>query len=83
VITIQDGIDIFEQDWDNLLLLDVCRYDAFEELNGIVEDLRPVTSRVSATPEFLRGNLRGRELHDTVYVTANPMLHRHADEIST
>lgn len=37
------------------------------------------------TTEFLRGNVDGRELHDTVYVTATPMLYwnRNRGEITT
>ncbi len=76
-----DGLDIFKQDWDNLLILDACRYDLFESVWDFEGELRPVVSRGSATPEFLRGNFRGRTLHDTVYVTTNPMYQRHADEI--
>lgn len=75
------GIDIMKQDWDNLIILDACRFDLFEELNEIPGDLHPVESRGSATPEFLRGNFRDREFLDTVYVTTNPMLYRHRDEL--
>ncbi|ESP90012.1 hypothetical protein [Candidatus Halobonum tyrrellensis] len=76
-----NGIDFLEQDWDNLLILDACRYDLFEELNDIPGDLRRVESRGSATPEFLRGNFDGKQLLDTVYVTTNPMLYRHRDAL--
>lgn len=76
-----DGVDVFEEDWDNLLVLDACRYDMFEanaDLPGTLETRR---SRGSTTVEFLQGNLDGRQLLDTVYVTANPQLYRHANEI--
>jgi len=76
------GIDIFEEDWDNLIILDACRYDVFEEVHDLDGTLRPVISRGAATPEFLNGNFRDRTLHDTVYVTTNPMLERHSDEIN-
>jgi hypothetical protein len=52
------GIDIFEEDWDNLIILDACRYDALRavlpeyDLDGALESR---ISRGSATPEFLRG----------------------------
>jgi hypothetical protein len=75
------GIGIMDQDWDNLIILDACRYDLFEELNDISGDLGLVESRGSATPEFLRGNFRDREFLDTVYVTTNPMLYRHRNEL--
>lgn len=76
-----DGVDIFHEDWDNLLLLDACRYDMFADQSQLPGELESRTSRGSATVEFLRGNLQGRTLHDTVYVTANPQLYRHQDEI--
>lgn len=77
------GVDIFERDWDNLLLLDACRYDMFDEISTVEGDLTSVESRGADTLEFLRGNFRDRELHDTVYVTASPMLHRHKNSINT
>ena len=79
----RDGIDIFERDWDTLLLLDACRYDLFERVSDLPGTLEPVTSRGSATREFIRGNFHGREFHDTVYVTASPMLSRHRDTVHT
>jgi hypothetical protein len=77
------GIDFMSQEWDCLAILDACRYDLFETENTMEGDLRKVVSRGSATPEFLRGNFRDREFLDTVYVTTNPMLRRHTDEINT
>lgn len=76
-----DGIDFMERDWDNLLILDACRYDLFEEINELPGELRSVESRGAATPEFLRGNFHGEDFLDTVYVTTNPMLYRHRDSI--
>lgn len=75
------GVDIFAQDWDNLLLLDACRHDLFAEVADLPGETDSVESRGSATREFLQGNFHGRELLDTVYVTASPMLSRHRDEI--
>ena len=76
-----DGVDIFGADWDNLLVLDACRYDMFageHELDGRLESRQ---SRASSTREWLRANFDGQELLDTVYVTANPMLYRHRNSI--
>lgn len=69
------GISVMDEDWDTLILLDACRYDMFEELHDLPGELEFRISRGSATPEFLRGNFANRDLHDTVYVTANPMFH--------
>ena len=77
----EKGIDIFEQDWDNLLILDACRYDMFEEHNNIEGRLISKISRGASTIEFLKGNFRDRKLHDTIYLTANPQLAWHEDEI--
>ncbi|WP_436911251.1 hypothetical protein [Halosimplex marinum] len=78
-----DGVDIFAEDWDNLLILDACRYDMFAEQADLGGRLERRVSRGSSTREFLKGNFQGRELHDTVYVTANPQLYRHQDWLDT
>lgn len=70
------GVDVIKEDWDNLLILDACRYDVFEQNNTLMGDLESRVSRAAATPEFLAGNFEGRTLHDTVYVTANPQFYR-------
>lgn len=70
------GVDIFTEDWDNLIILDACRFDALEwhhsegALSGKLESR---TSRGSFTPEWLSANFDGRDLTDTVYVTGMPM----------
>jgi len=74
-----NGVDIFEKDWDTLLILDGCRYDYFADLVSeydIGGTLDSRISRGSATPEFLRGNFHGKTLHDAVYVTASTMLYQ-------
>jgi hypothetical protein len=65
-----------EHDWDNLLILDACRYDLFEEVFPHEGELDSVISRGSDTPEFLESNFVGRSFHDTVYVSANPQTER-------
>jgi hypothetical protein len=77
----KNGIDIFQQDWDNLLILDACRFDLFEEVADLPGQTGAVQSRGSATKEFLRGNFDGQVASDTVYVTASPMLYRQRDSI--
>jgi hypothetical protein len=51
----------------------------FEEVNDIDGTLSEEVSRGSATAEWLRANVAGRDLSDTVYVTANPQLERHRE----
>lgn len=64
------GIYVMEEDWDNLIVLDACRYDLFKEVANTGTDYR--ISRGSFTPEFLIENFDGRKYYDTVIVTANP-----------
>lgn len=61
------------EDWDNLLLLDACRYDIFERMNSLPGTLEHRLSGGSNTGEFFEANFQDREYHDTVYVTANPV----------
>ena len=77
------GVDIFEEDWDNLVILDACRYDMFVEEADLPGQLETRRSRGSNTVEFLRGNFHDRTLHDTVYVTGNPQLYRNRDWIQS
>jgi len=78
-----DGIDIFDEDWDALLILDACRYDMFAEHHELPGRLESRISRGSATVEFLRGNFVDRSLTDTVYVTANPQFYRNRERLPT
>jgi len=72
------GVDVFAADWDNLLLLDACRYDLFEREHDLPGELESRQSRGSSTIEFLRANFDDRDLEDVVYVTANPQLSRNS-----
>ena len=80
------GVDIFSEDWDNLIILDACRVDAYEE-HALPElpsgKLETRESRGAATPEFIRGNFTDRTLHDTVYVTGSSWIFKIGDEIDT
>jgi hypothetical protein len=68
-----DGIDIPGEDWDNLIVLDGCRYDLFEQYHSLSGTLEVKESRASQTREWVEANFLGRELGDIVYVTANPV----------
>jgi len=74
------GIDVFDEDWDTLVVLDACRYDMFEEVNRIEGKFAMKESKASSTTEWLRANVSGRDLRDTVYVTANPQLERNREK---
>jgi len=68
------GDDFMTEDWDNLIILDACRYDMFEQTCTLDGDLEKRTSVGSSTPEFLKNTFRGKSFKDTVYVTANPQV---------
>jgi hypothetical protein len=76
-----DGVDVFEESWDTLVVLDACRYDMFAEQSTLPGHLESRQSQGSHTTEFLRANFGHRMLHDTVYVTANPQLYRHREDV--
>jgi hypothetical protein len=65
------GTRVMQEDWDNLIILDCCRYDVFEEENDIPGNLRRITSLGSHSWEFMRENYQS-EYHDTIYVSSNP-----------
>lgn len=61
---------IFDKgDWDNLLLLDDCRLDTFEQVFG-ESDYR--ISLGSATPEYIKETFTEGDFSEIVYVTGNP-----------
>lgn len=62
-----------EEDWDNLVILDGCRFDMFRNKNFIQGELSKVYSAGSHTWEFMRKNFQGDQ-RDTVYISANPQL---------
>jgi len=65
-----------ERDWDNLIILDACRYDLFAECHSLPGELSKVVSTGSHTVEFLHSNFNGCEFPDTVYVTATPQFEK-------
>lgn len=65
-----DGVKVVEQEWDNLIILDACRYDAFKEVNTINGKLSCIKSRGTDTTEFLINNFGGK-YRNIIYITAN------------
>ncbi len=76
-----EGINIFAEDWDNLVILDACRDDQFRVTNTLAGEVETKISRGSNTSEFLKANCNGHDLRDTVYVTASPIYYYHRDAI--
>jgi hypothetical protein len=70
----ESPVQLMDEDWDNVIILDACRYDLFEQTHTLTGgDLEFRISPGSATPEFLQRNFEDQRYLDTVYVTANPM----------
>jgi len=71
-----NGTYVLDEKWDNLVILDACRYDIFKEVNILEGKLEYRTSRGSSTEEFLIENFRKHprysNFRDIVYITANP-----------
>jgi hypothetical protein len=76
------GEDFIERDWDNLLILDACRADMFEEAIDIdqFDSYERVHSVGCSSPEWMRKTFQDAEYPDTVYVTANPWISREAPD---
>jgi hypothetical protein len=67
-----DTINYRDRDWDNLIILDACKYETFEKINRFDGDTEKIYSNASHTRNFLKRNFK-QDNHDTIYVTANPM----------
>jgi hypothetical protein len=77
-----NGSSIFNEDWDNLIVLDACRYDMFEDRANLPGKLESRQSLGPATYRWIRANFSDRELYDTVYITANSWFLKLQDEIN-
>jgi len=80
-IALSDGeseIDVMDESWDVLIVLDACRADLFEEVANMDEyDSYEVReSAGSATRQWTKANFSGQARTDTIYVTGNPVVSR-------
>lgn len=80
----EDGTNVYEKDWDLLLILDACRVDAIEEVADEYSFLdTPGTMRsvASTSIEWMEETFTDEysdEIENTVYVTAN----QHSSSVS-
>jgi len=77
------GDNVLDRDWDNLVILDACRYDYFAEEADLPGTTGSIESLGSATYRFIRATFTGRQLYDTVYVMDNGWYLQLRDEIDT
>ena len=73
-----NGIYVLEEKWDNLIILDACRYDVLKEVMG--ERIGYRISRGSSTLEWIKEHFSGAKCHNIVYVTSNPWINRIASD---
>jgi hypothetical protein len=68
------AVRLMDEDWDNLIVLDACRYDLFEEFvdTDAFDSYRHVISIDSNTTPWSIKNFKGGQHGDTVYVNGNP-----------
>ncbi|MDK2464665.1 MAG: hypothetical protein QI223_07830, partial [Candidatus Korarchaeota archaeon] len=79
----EDGFDPMVEDWDLLIVLDACRFDAFRDAFSRYFEggLRSVRSKGSCTPEWFRRTFTGR-YPDVTYVSANPYINSLGIEVA-
>jgi hypothetical protein len=65
------GEYVMEKDWDNLIILDACRFDSFAAASPFDGELSKMESRGETTGRFIVENFKGRSYHDTLYICAN------------
>jgi hypothetical protein len=60
------------KDWDNLIILDACRHDIFNQVINCSNKDDYIISAGSHSVEFCQNNFANTTFRDIVYVTANP-----------
>lgn len=66
------GVKVVEEEWDNLIILDACRYDIFCKILGKKVPFR--ISRGSHTTDFLLENFWGKKFPNIIYISTNPFV---------
>lgn len=76
------GTNVFERDWDVLLLLDTCRIDALQEVAPeyeFIDEVGSLLSVGSCSPEWIAATFTEAyrdEIENTIYVSANAFSQR-------
>jgi hypothetical protein len=70
----EKAVRLVEEDWDNLIIIDACRADLFEDVVDIekFDEYRREVSIDSNTTPWSVKNFKQERLGDTIYVTGNP-----------
>jgi len=70
------GRNIYEDDWDTCAILDACRHDLYEEVEGPTPSHRSIAGE---SESFLLRTFDETTARDTVYIGANPNARKVAD----
>lgn len=72
------AVEVLEESWDILVVLDACRADLFEAVSDPDRFDHYEVKQIlgSATPEWTRKNFDGQAQTDTIYITGNPVVSR-------
>ena len=71
------GTNIYDREWDLLIILDACRIDALREVASEYDFLGPISSHMSqgsSSPEFMAANFTREyinEVQETAYISGN------------
>lgn len=66
------GVDVIdEKDWDNLIILDACRYDEYVSLTPFDGEVEKIESRGTSSDQWMYGNFNNKICHDIVYISGN------------
>ena len=68
-----DQVRVIDEEWCNLIVLDACRYDLFEEENQLNGRLESRYSLGTHTVDWLKSNFN-EKLEDIVYISGNPQV---------
>lgn len=80
------GTNVFEKDWDILILLDTCRIDAINEVSDeywFLQDIGELLSVGSTSPEWIANTFVSKykdEINSTAYLTNNSYSKRVLEE---
>ncbi|WP_253739108.1 hypothetical protein [Halohasta salina] len=72
------GVNVYERDWDALILLDACRVDELKRQSckfEFLSDFNQIPSVATHSPSWMSNtfaNITPTELDNTAYITANP-----------
>lgn len=69
-------VNMLEEEWDNLIILDACRYDAFKNVNYIPGDLQMKLSPGGQTFDWFTETFEPKMYDDIVYYSVNPWIHK-------